>query len=44
MDEHCKNLRKIVDDLTLRIQNITFNADIDTALTRQRAVVRYSYI
>jgi hypothetical protein len=44
MEEHSRNLRKIIDDLTLRIQNTSFNADINLSLSRLRAVDRYSYI
>ncbi len=44
MKEHVKNIRKLVDDLTQRIKNSQFNADIDTALSLQRAIFRESYI
>lgn len=44
MEQHCKNIQKIIDDLTQMIGNINYNSDIDTALTRQRAVARQIYI
>lgn len=44
MEQHCRNIQKIIDDLTQMINNINYNSDIDTALTRQRAVAREIYI
>lgn len=44
MEQHCRNIQKIIDDLTQMINNIEYNSDIDTALTRQRAVAREIYI
>lgn len=44
LDQHCKNLRKIVDDLTLRINNIAYNSDITTALSQTRADSRFACI
>lgn len=38
------NLYKIIDDLTLKIQNIGVNADITTALSQKRAIDRATYI
>jgi hypothetical protein len=43
MEQHCKNIQKFVDDDLLRLNNLTKNADIDSALTRQRAVARANY-
>jgi hypothetical protein len=44
MEQHIRNLKKIIDDLTLRIQNVVFNADTNLALSQARAMHRYSYI
>jgi hypothetical protein len=44
MEEHSRNIRKIVDDLTLRIKNTAYNVDINTALTQKRAILRFDYI
>ncbi len=44
MEQHCRNIQKIIDDLTQMIGNIKYNSDVDTALTRQRAVARQIYI
>lgn len=43
MEQHCKNIQKFVDDDLLRLNNLNKNADIDSALTRQRAVARANY-
>jgi hypothetical protein len=43
MEQHCKNIQKFVDDDLIRSKNLKFNADIDSALTRQRAVARANY-
>lgn len=44
MEQHCRNIQKIIDDLAQMIDNNKYNSDIDTALTRQRAVAREIYI
>jgi aminopeptidase N len=44
LEEHCRNLRKFIDDISLRMQNISFNADTNLALSQARAIHRYSYI
>ncbi len=44
MEQHCRNLKRIVDDLSLRVKNIGYNADINNALSQVRANLRYDYI
>ena len=44
LEQHCKDLRKIVDDLSLRIKNIAYNSDITTALSQVRAESRFNCI
>lgn len=44
LEQHCKDLRKIVDDLSLRIKNIGYNNDITTALSQVRADSRFDCI
>ena len=41
---HCTNIRKIVDDLKLKIANNLFNADSNLTLTKYRAEQRAQYI
>ncbi len=41
MEQHCKNINKIIDDLSLRAKNIAFS---NNALTQVRANNRFSYI
>jgi hypothetical protein len=44
MKEHVRNIRKLVDDLTQKVKNNLYNAEIDTALSLQRAIFKESYI
>jgi len=44
MAAHCINISKIVDDLTMSIENNVFNSDSNLTLTKVRADLRQSYI
>ena len=44
MEQHCRNLRKIIDDLSLRVKNVDYNIDINNALSQVRANLRFEYI
>ena len=44
LDEHVKNLNKVIDDLVLRASNITANIGTNNCLTQMRAIDRFQYI
>ena len=44
LDEHIKNLNKIVDDLTLKGSNMSANIGTNNSLTQVRAIDRLQYI
>jgi hypothetical protein len=44
MAAHCVNIRKIMDDITMSIENNVFNGETNLALSKIRAEQRKAYI